>query len=84
MLSLALAWAEVLGAYDIFIGVNALDYSGYPDCRPEFIEAFEQHREAGDQGRRRRRTISDPGAVDFDDEGRRSSSAAWRSGWTTA
>jgi 7-cyano-7-deazaguanine synthase len=42
MLSLALAWAEVLQAYDIFIGVNALDYSGYPDCRPEFIEAFER------------------------------------------
>ena len=42
MLSLSLAWAEVLGAFDIFIGVNALDYSGYPDCRPEFIEAFEQ------------------------------------------
>ena len=42
MLSLALAWAEVLGSYDIFIGVNALDYSGYPDCRPEFIEAFER------------------------------------------
>lgn len=41
-LSLALAWAEVLGAYDIFIGVNALDYSGYPDCRPEFIESFER------------------------------------------
>lgn len=41
-LSFALAWAEVLGAYDIFIGVNALDYSGYPDCRPEFIRAFEQ------------------------------------------
>ena len=41
MLSLALAWAEVLSAFDIFIGVNALDYSGYPDCRPEFIEAFE-------------------------------------------
>lgn len=42
MLSVALAWAEVIGAYDIFIGVNALDYSGYPDCRPEFIEAFER------------------------------------------
>ena len=41
-LSLALGWAEVLGAQDIFIGVNAVDYSGYPDCRPEFIRAFEQ------------------------------------------
>lgn len=40
-LSFALAWAEVLGADDIFIGVNALDYSGYPDCRPEFIKAYE-------------------------------------------
>jgi 7-cyano-7-deazaguanine synthase len=40
-LSFALGWAEVLGAFDIFIGVNALDYSGYPDCRPEFIAAFE-------------------------------------------
>jgi 7-cyano-7-deazaguanine synthase len=42
MLSLALAWAEVLGADDIFIGVNAVDYSGYPDCRPEFINAYEE------------------------------------------
>lgn len=41
MLSLALAWAEVLGSQDIFVGVNAVDYSGYPDCRPEFIAAFE-------------------------------------------
>ena len=41
-LSLALGWAEVLGAHDIVIGVNALDYSGYPDCRPEFISAFER------------------------------------------
>jgi 7-cyano-7-deazaguanine synthase len=41
-LSLALAWAEALGASDIFIGVNAVDYSGYPDCRPEFIESFER------------------------------------------
>jgi 7-cyano-7-deazaguanine synthase len=40
-LSFALAWAEVLRAYDIFIGVNAVDYSGYPDCRPEFISAYE-------------------------------------------
>ena len=41
-LSLALAWAETLNAFDIFIGVNALDYSGYPDCRPEYIAAFEK------------------------------------------
>ncbi|MCP4707160.1 MAG: 7-cyano-7-deazaguanine synthase QueC [Planctomycetes bacterium] len=41
MLSLALGWAEVLGAYDIFIGVNSVDYSGYPDCREEFIRSFE-------------------------------------------
>ena len=41
MLSLALAWAEVLGAYDIFFGANAVDYSGYPDCRPEYMGAFE-------------------------------------------
>jgi len=41
-LSFALAWAEVLGAADIFLGVNAIDYSGYPDCRPEYIQAFER------------------------------------------
>lgn len=41
-LSLALAWAESIGAHDVFIGVNALDYSGYPDCRPEFVRAFER------------------------------------------
>lgn len=41
-LSFALAWAEVLKSYDIFIGVNAVDYSGYPDCRPEFIKAYEE------------------------------------------
>lgn len=56
-LSHALAWAEVLGAEDIFIGVNALDYSGYPDCRPEFIEAFERlanlATQAGVEGRSR-------------------------------
>ncbi|PIV35672.1 MAG: 7-cyano-7-deazaguanine synthase QueC [Lysobacterales bacterium CG02_land_8_20_14_3_00_62_12] len=42
MLAVAMAWAEVLGANDLFCGVNAVDYSGYPDCRPAFIEAFEQ------------------------------------------
>lgn len=42
MLSLALAWAEVLGSRDIFVGVNAVDYSGYPDCRPEYIAAYEK------------------------------------------
>jgi len=41
-LSFALGWAEVLGAFDIFIGVNALDYSGYPDCRPEYIESYQR------------------------------------------
>lgn len=56
-LSFALAWAEMLGAQDIFIGVNALDYSGYPDCRPEYIEAFEKMAglatKAGVEGRMR-------------------------------
>jgi 7-cyano-7-deazaguanine synthase len=41
-LAIALGWAEILGARDLFVGVNALDYSGYPDCRPEFLEAFER------------------------------------------
>ncbi|MBK1703695.1 7-cyano-7-deazaguanine synthase QueC [Halochromatium glycolicum] len=58
-LSLALAWAEVIGASDLFIGVNALDYSGYPDCRPEYIAAFEQMANlataAGVSGRQRLR-----------------------------
>jgi len=56
-LSFALAWAETLGSQDIFIGVNALDYSGYPDCRPEFIRAYEQMAslatKAGVEGRQR-------------------------------
>lgn len=56
-LSFALAWAETLGATDLFVGVNALDYSGYPDCRPEYIEAFERMANlatrAGVEGRQR-------------------------------
>lgn len=56
-LSFALGWAEVLGSEDIFIGVNTLDYSGYPDCRPEYIEAFEmlanRATKAGVEGRQR-------------------------------
>lgn len=56
-LSYALAWAEVLGASDVFIGVNALDYSGYPDCRPEYIQAYETMAnlatKAGVEGRQR-------------------------------
>jgi 7-cyano-7-deazaguanine synthase len=56
MLSLALAWAEVLASSDIFVGVNAVDYSGYPDCRPEFVAAFERlanlATKAGVEGRR--------------------------------
>ena len=62
-LSFALAWAEVLGAQDIFIGVNALDYSGYPDCRPEYIAAFQSMADlatkAGVEGSQRR-TIHTP------------------------
>ena len=58
-LSFALAWAETLAASDVFIGVNALDYSGYPDCRPEYIAAFEQMADlatkAGVEGRQRLR-----------------------------
>ena len=58
-LSFALAWAETLGASDIFIGVNALDYSGYPDCRPEYIAAYEKMAnlatKAGVEGRQRLR-----------------------------
>ena len=70
-LSFALAWAEVLGSSDIFIGVNVLDYSGYPDCRPEYIEAFERMAnlatKAGVEGRQR---PDDPHAADPTDQGR--------------
>ena len=55
-LSLALAWAETLGANDLVIGVNALDYSGYPDCRPEYIAAFTDARRSRHASRRDRRS----------------------------
>ena len=70
-LSLALAWAEVLGAKDIFIGVNAVDYSGYPDCRPEFIAAFEQVANLATRaGVEDAGTDEDPDAADRAQQGR--------------
>ena len=57
-LSYALGWAEVLGARDIYIGVNAIDYSGYPDCRPEFIEAFERMANLGTKAGVEKNTIT--------------------------
>ena len=62
-LSLALGWAEVLDARDIVIGVNALDYSGYPDCRPEFIGAFERLANLAHEGRCRGRELPGPHAA---------------------
>ena len=66
----ALAWAEVAGAGDIFIGANALDYSGYPDCRPEFLEAFERMANLGTKAGVEGRCVPDPRAAAPDDEGR--------------
>ena len=83
-LSFALAWAEVLGAADIFIGVNALDYSGYPDCRPEYIAAYETH----GQPRHRRpasraQRADDPHPADRPDQGRDHPAGHRRSASTT-
>ena len=83
-LSLAMAWAEVLGAGAIVIGVNALDYSGYPDCRPEYSRAFEQLAALATQGRRRRAALQILAPLLHALEGRRSSAAASRSASTTA
>ena len=69
-LSLALAWAETLGAFDIFVGVNCVDYSGYPDCRPEYLRAFEAMAnlatKAGVEGRG---PVPDPRPADHADQG---------------
>ena len=61
-LALALAWAETLGAFDIFIGVNCVDYSGYPDCRPEFLACVRAARQSG-HTRRRRKPRADSGSM---------------------
>ena len=64
MLSLALAWAEVLEARDIFVGINAVDYSGYPDCRPEYLAAFQTMANLATEGRRRGAATRHPCAAD--------------------
>ena len=70
-LSVALGWGETLGAFDIYLGVNAIDYSGYPDCRPEYIAAFERLANLGDESRSGRdRVVEDPHALDPHDKGR--------------
>ena len=69
MLSLALAWAEVLDAREIHIGVNAVDYSGYPDCRPEFIAAFEKLAALATQRRCGGRAAAHPRAADPHEQG---------------
>ncbi len=81
-LACALAWTEVLGARDIFIGVNAIDYSGYPDCRPEFIAAFETRGQPGDEVGRAGRGHPHSCPTDRDDESTHHPPAAWRSAWT--
>ena len=83
-LSLALAWAEVVGAEAIVIGVNALDYSGYPDCRPEYLEAFERLAALATQAGVEGGALPHPRAAAPPVEGRRSSGAGSRSASTTA
>jgi 7-cyano-7-deazaguanine synthase len=87
-LSFALAWAEVLGARDIFIGVNAVDYSGYPDCRPEFVEAFERMAnlatKAGVEGSGRLRVHTPLIALSKADIVRRGGALGVDFGWTSS
>ena len=81
LLSLALGWAEVSGAQDIFIGVNAVDYSGYPDCRPEFIAAFEALARLATRAGVEGRTVAHPGAADQPEQGRHH--PRWASRWAS-
>ena len=83
-LSLALAWAEVVGASAIVIGVNALDYSGYPDCRPEYLDAFERHGVARDAAGVEGRPLTDPRAARAHVEGGHRPPWRQRSASTTA
>ena len=83
-LSVALGWAEVLGASDIFIGVNALDYSGYPDCRPEFIQRLRALARAGHPGRHRRPSPAVHTPLHRPVQGRHHPARDWSSASTTA
>ena len=80
-LSFALAYAEVMGASDIFIGVNALDYSGYPDCRPEYIEAYERMANLATRAGVEGNETQDPHSLDRPHQGadRRTGPVAWAS-----
>ena len=70
-LSAALGWSEVVESYDLFVGVNAVDYSGYPDCRPEYIEAFERLANlATKAGVEQGSSLPDSRSLDLDDQGR--------------
>ena len=70
LLGLALGYAETVGAFDLFIGANVLDYSGYPDCRPEFLEAFERLANLATKAGVEGRPVPRPCAAVEDDEGR--------------
>ena len=83
LLSLALAWAEVLGARHIFFGANAVDYSGYPDCRPEFMQAFERLANLATKAAVEGAQLDAPYADHRADQGARSSGAGPRSASTT-
>ncbi len=84
LLALALGWAEVVGATDIFVGVNAVDYSGYPDCRPEFIEAFENLAQLATKAGVEGAPVQDPSAADRPCPRPTSSAPVSSSAWISA